>query len=1127
MRDVNTNEVRPLGHYPSAMLQDVVPVRSGLFARLLKWSLVLIVGIVVLLAVVGGGLYAMLATGGISSDTVRTEIEQQIATLVGDQHEVTIGGLHFSLSPVGLVDIAARDVSVVAKRSADLSLRAQSLTASLNPFALLRASLEVDEVAIDQGEVRIPGLQVQRDAPWPVELDLTKVPKLAGDAISEAVMHLEESGIRKLSLKNIAVSGLGELGLADGSLQLSRLGAARSLTGKIRVDALFKTDRDSVEMIARVEPDSNGKSINISLNGLNTNRFLPPAMGSEVGMIGLDAPMTFSAKARVSSEGLLDRPTISLELSESPVRFGRDDFGTLSSAQINLRLIAEKNQIEIDPSRIALGRSSAMLTGGVRFQKPGNDSPPIFELIANDMIAQPGDSFEPAAQGTMRVAGKLDGVEKKIDIDEILLSTPEGDLNGAGSVGLSTGQPSLALALQVERMEVGTFKQFWPVFVAAGVRRWVLKNVSDGVVENASFTSAIPPGILGHLKDGKRFLPEHMEARIPLKGVRMKSPGDLPDVRSIDGEVLLKGMETKVVFDKGSADLENGRSVDVVSALLDVPDYGLKPTPAIVSMELSGDAETVAYLIDRKPLSVGKTIGLTPKGLTGDVVSNVELNFPLTNDLDITTIDWRAKVKTTKFSSPSPIDGRVVKNANVIIDAVPGLAEIKGKAVLDGAQADIDLAQPFGEGAASVEARQTVDLIVDDKQRRKLGFDLAPVVTGPVRVRMDQTGNGKTSKVEVDLKTAVLSLPWVNWSKGRGIPGKASFQLVQEGGTTRVRDFRLSGSGFSARGGFDFDKGGLRSANLTRIQLNKGDRFSAKLNRTRNGYKVNLNGTQYDARSVIRKILDEGTPKQGAKSDRHSVELNAKLGAVQGFGGEIFNDVSLKYIQVGDNVRSMTLVGRSGQRAKTSIVMEPDKGRLKTTMLSANAGAALRFLDIYNKVRGGEIYVTMRRDNSGKDVGSVSMKDFYLVNEKRIRRLIAAPRQPAYNERSGVQNQIRRIDSNNVSVNRVYGDIIKGRDSLVLTTGFLRGGDVGAKFKGLVYDGKGRMNLSGTFLPAYGLNNFASKIPILGLALGRGTTRGLIGVTFRLTGEAKNPQVTVNPFSLIAPGFLREIFEFR
>jgi hypothetical protein len=106
-------------------------------------------------------------------------------------------------------------------------------------------------------------------------------------------------------------------------------------------------------------------------------------------------------------------------------------------------------------------------------------------------------------------------------------------------------------------------------------------------------------------------------------------------------------------------------------------------------------------------------------------------------------------------------------------------------------------------------------------------------------------------------------------------------------------------------------------------------------------------------------------------------------------------------------------------------------------------------------------------------------------------------------------------------------DIVKSDNSLSIKNGILRAGDVGSNFSGTVYDAAGNMNLKGTFLPGYGLNNMVSKIPIVGLAFGNGTKSGFLGITYRLKGKAKNPEITVNPLSLIAPGVFRKIFEFR
>jgi hypothetical protein len=86
---------------------------------------------------------------------------------------------------------------------------------------------------------------------------------------------------------------------------------------------------------------------------------------------------------------------------------------------------------------------------------------------------------------------------------------------------------------------------------------------------------------------------------------------------------------------------------------------------------------------------------------------------------------------------------------------------------------------------------------------------------------------------------------------------------------------------------------------------------------------------------------------------------------------------------------------------------------------------------------------------------------------------------------------------------------------------------VGATFQGTVRDASGRMDMTGTFMPAYGLNSLFGQLPIIGDLLGNGRDRGLLGITFKLVGPYDTPRLTVNPLSLIAPGVFRNIFEFE
>ncbi|MGO8078085.1 hypothetical protein AB9F41_37740, partial [Rhizobium leguminosarum] len=67
-----------------------------------------------------------------------------------------------------------------------------------------------------------------------------------------------------------------------------------------------------------------------------------------------------------------------------------------------------------------------------------------------------------------------------------------------------------------------------------------------------------------------------------------------------------------------------------------------------------------------------------------------------------------------------------------------------------------------------------------------------------------------------------------------------------------------------------------------------------------------------------------------------------------------------------------------------------------------------------------------------------------------------------------------------------------------IVNGVLRGDQIGATFQGIVRDRKGNMEMTGTFMPAYGLNRLFAELQLIGVILGNGRDRGLIGITFKL-----------------------------
>ena len=61
-----------------------------------------------------------------------------------------------------------------------------------------------------------------------------------------------------------------------------------------------------------------------------------------------------------------------------------------------------------------------------------------------------------------------------------------------------------------------------------------------------------------------------------------------------------------------------------------------------------------------------------------------------------------------------------------------------------------------------------------------------------------------------------------------------------------------------------------------------------------------------------------------------------------------------------------------------------------------------------------------------------------------------------------------------------------------------------------------RLDLRGVISPFYLINGIGAVLTRPG--------EGLVGFTYRVSGSAANPRVSVNPLSVLAPGFFREMF---
>jgi hypothetical protein len=469
------------------------------------------------------------------------------------------------------------------------------------------------------------------------------------------------------------------------------------------------------------------------------------------------------------------------------------------------------------------------------------------------------------------------------------------------------------------------------------------------------------------------------------------------------------------------------------------------------------------------------------------------------------------------------VAGREKLEAGTFAVAVdPGGINIKGDAKLSGLPAAIEVKQAKrGPGELSA------NLILDDAARQRRSLPTAPQVTGPVTVRIVAPFGGPEKvnpHIEADLARAAVEGALPGWTKPIGKPGRASFTYV-DGPTPELRDFALDSGSVQLRGTlFLTGEGGLDRAELSSVKLSPGDEMRAQVDRTDGGLtRVSLKGNVGDARPLIKFMTapPKGGQRGAAGAGGSDLDLDLALNIMTGFNDEAMTGVAAKLSSRKGDLRGLQFSGRfRGAAVEASLGREARAPVL--SLRSADAGATLRFLDIYKRMIGGKLALNAALADTSQ-TGTITINEFGLKDEPALRRIASQQPQSSISDEHG--GQLPRFDVDQVGFTKLEAAFQRSQGRIDFKDVVIYGQQVGFTLSGYLDQARDRTDISGTFVPVYGLNNAFSQVPIVGLILGGGNrNEGLFAVDFRISGQASSPTLSVNPLSAVAPGILRKFF---
>ena len=700
-------------------------------------------------------------------------------------------------------------------------------------------------------------------------------------------------------------------------------------------------------------------------------------------------------------------------------------------------------------------------------------------------------------------------------IDAIEIVGPDLSVTGNALLGAADGRDGLRLFLKAEKSSALNLLAFWPSFLVPDVRSYLGQAIEGGIMSEAKYALDLDPESLAAAIAGKSIPDKSVALDLAFHDGVIRIDKGLPRFIAMQGRVFASGKKVSVDVDSGQIELPEGHTLTVTSGTYKVPNTDIVPAPADVAFRLEGGAADFATAMQAEMLKSITAPSLDPKQTTGAVQMDIKLNFVQKPDLKPQEINVSAEGLFQNLHIDHAFGREPLDNGTVRVKVNGQGLVINGEGLLGSAASQFELRQ--AKDSAVQDA--TVSMIIDDVVRDKKQMRTQNLLNGPVTLTLKLSGIG-SQKVkgtgDLDLQKASVNGLIPGWTRPVGKPGKATFTFsLSPDQSIKLNDLNFEDASASFRGTAEISpEGELKAVTLSQLRINSGDKIAASLEKMPQGFRVKIQGDTLDGRALIKTITSAG--KNTATSGQ-DIDLDLKVGTLSGFNSEVMRNADIRIQTKSGALKDLRIDAKLAQQTVIAQQARGENGQPVFVIQTADAGALLRFTDLYKRMNTGALSLQITANGEPLE-GSLTIRRFALLDEEVLAQLNAQPGAP------GGKPII--TDPRNVQFNRLAASFTLGSGKITVKDGVISGPVIGASVEGIIDYAKNGIDLRGAIVPAYIVNNLFNKLPLIGQLLG-GENEGIFSINYRAVGQLSSPSISYNPLSVVAPGFLRKLFEDR
>jgi hypothetical protein len=698
---------------------------------------------------------------------------------------------------------------------------------------------------------------------------------------------------------------------------------------------------------------------------------------------------------------------------------------------------------------------------------------------------------------------------QRMMLDQMAIDLGDAKVSGTGTADFAGPNVAIDFNAKLANIPLARFDAIWPHGMAVGGRDWVTTHIPDGVIRSGTLHVAA----MGPQADPAQIQTTTVAGAFDYTGLEVHYFPALPPIRAIAGHAT---------FDAGRMDLsiDSGSLEDIAVSKGEIAMTGLDQDDREIDIGLTaqGPVKTLLTILDMKPLGYAHDIGLDPQGASGKLDLRTSFHFPLIRTLTFKQIELSTKGTLDGVAAADVVGTRGVTDGAVTLALDKSGMTLAGAAKMSGVPIDFDWKESF---LASDSIRSHIDFAAAPDDADRTALALAPpdpvalkgkiAVKGVVTVDRAQT---TTLDATADITEADLAVDKLGLRKPPGEAGTTDVSLIFNGDTIRhVPKLKIAAPSLNLQAQADFGPdGALQHAAVSRLTSKRND-FALAMDAKPGApqtYVLSIKGAQLDAMPLLNAKSD-GQPPTHTPQLEMTIALDRLLTGTETKLDNVNGALSLS----GGRLDRADIKAMAGK--PLTLTYQPSGDVIALHLAADDAGAALWGLGLTRGVRGGTLHLDGATDpgrNPWLTTATLDLRDFRLTDAPIAARLVNAASPTGFMDL--LRGQGLAFDRLNAEMDYANGKISlrNGRSA----------GALGISFEGSLDMDSDKIALKGTIVPVDTFNKIVAAIPLIGDALTGGSRGGFLGATYSVSGQTADPQVSVNPLSVFAPGFLRNLF---